>query len=185
MNKVIIREVESNDKQAFLAAMTGSQSLHYPWVRAPLTSDEFDEYYLRFQQPNQKSFLVCDQSGNIVGVFNVSEIVRGLFQNAYLGFYVVSDYANKGYMSAGLKLVLDKVFNELKLHRIEANIQPENIQSINLVKKNGFRYEGFSPRYLKINNEWCGHEHWAMTYEDFIYHGPSSINQNIENSKKN
>lgn len=71
-------------------------------------------------------------------------------------------------MSAGLKLVLKKVFNELQLHRLEANIQPENMTSIWLVKKNGFRYEGFSPRYLKINNIWCGHERWAMTVEDFI-----------------
>ena len=112
--------------------------------------------------------MICDQSDNIVGVFNVSEIVRGLFQNAFLGFYGVADYAGKGYMSAGLKLVLEKVFKEMGLHRLEANIQPENTRSIQLVKKNGFRYEGFSPRYLKIDNEWRGHEHWAMTYEDFI-----------------
>ncbi len=94
--------------------------------------------------------------------------MRGLFQNAFLGFYAVADYAGKGYMSAGLKLVIREIFTELKLHRIEANIQPENSSSINLVKKNGFRYEGFSPRYLKINNEWRGHEHWAMTVEDYI-----------------
>lgn len=94
--------------------------------------------------------------------------IRGQFQNAYLGFYAVSNFVGKGYMSAGLKLVLAKVFNELQLHRVEANIQPDNIQSIQLIKKNGFRYEGFSPRYLKIDNEWRGHEHWAMTYEDFI-----------------
>lgn len=69
------------------------------------------------------------------------------------------DYAGKGYMSAGLKLVLEKVFNELALHRLEATIQPENTASICLVKKNGFRYEGYSPRYLQIDNVWCGHEH--------------------------
>ena len=91
-----------------------------------------------------------------------------MFQNAYLGFYAVADFAGKGYMSAGLKLVLANVFNELQLHRLEANVQPDNMQSIQLIKKNGFRYEGFSPRYLKIDNEWRGHEHWAMTYEDFI-----------------
>ncbi len=75
-------------------------------------------------------------------------------------------------MSAGLKLVLKYSFEELKLHRIEANVQPENTQSINLVKKNKFRYEGFSPRYLKINNEWCGHEHWAITFEEYIQDTP-------------
>src|SRR3990167_2536994 len=168
MSKVIIRELKNDDKNNFLEAMQRSQSLHHPWVKAPLTSQEFDEYFQRFQQSNQKSFLVCDQSNSIVGVFNVSEIVRGLFQNAFLGFYGVADYAGKGYMSAGLKLVLEKVFKEMGLHRIEANIQPENTRSIQLVKKNGFRCEGFSPRYLKIDNKWRGHEHWAMTVEDFV-----------------
>ena len=167
MSEVFIRELKLDDKLDFVNAMQRSQSLHHPLVKAPLTPQEFDEYFHRFQQTNQKSFLVC-QANNIVGVFNLSEIVRGLFQNAFLGFYAVADYATKGYMSAGLKLVLERVFKELALHRLEANIQPENISSIQLVKNNGFRYEGFSPRYLKINGEWCGHEHWAMTAEDYI-----------------
>ncbi len=168
MSKVFIRKPKIEDKEKFISEMQRSQSLHHPWVKAPTTIQEFDEYFQRCQQSNQKSFLVCNDTGNIVGVFNVSEIVRGLFQNAYLGFYAVADFAGKGYMSVGLKLVLAKIFNELKLHRIEANIQPDNVQSIQLIKKNGFRYEGFSPRYLKIDNEWRSHEHWAMTYEDFI-----------------
>ena len=168
MSTITIRPPTIEDKEVFLAAMLRSQSLHHPWIKAPLTSQEFDEYVQRSQQPNQKSFLAFDQSNNIVGVFNVSEIVRGLFQNAFLGFYCVVDYAGTGYMSTCLKLVLEKVFKELGLHRLEANIQPENTRSIQLVKNNGFRYEGFSPRYLKINDERRCHEHWAMTVEDYI-----------------
>ena len=93
--------------------------------------------------------------------------MRGLFQNAYLGFSVVIEYAGKGYMSIGLKLVLHKIFTELNLHRVEANIQPQNTKSINLVKANGFRKEGFSPRYLKINGNWRDFERWAIIYEDW------------------
>lgn len=168
MSSIIIREPTPEDGAMFLEATQRSQSLHHPWVKAPLTYQEFDTYIQRSRQPNQKNYLVCDSSNHILGVFNISEIVRGLFQNAFLGFYALVDYAGKGYMSAGLKLVLEKVFNELALHRLEANIQPENIRSIQLVKKNGFRYEGYSPRYLNINNEWRGHEHWAMTIEDYL-----------------
>lgn len=162
---VTLRELSLEDKEAFLKAMLHSKSLHQPWVTAPLTSQEFDEYLQRSQQLNQKSYLAYDESAQIVGVFNVSEIVRGAFQNAFLGFYGVHGYAGRGYMSAALKLVLKKAFEELALHRLEANIQPENTRSIQLVKNNGFRYEGFSPRYLKINGEWRGHEHWAITSE--------------------
>ena len=145
MNNTIIRELNLEDKEAFLKAMQHSQSLHHPWVTPPLTSHEFDDYWQRFQQPNQKSYLACDDLGQIVGVFNISEMVRGAFQNAFIGFYGVKDYSGKGFMNAGLKLVQKKVFEELALHRLEANIQPENTRSIQLVKNNGFRYEGFSP----------------------------------------
>lgn len=169
---IIIRKPKLEDKENFLQAMQRSQTLHYPWVSSPLTPEEFDNYLQRAEQPNQKSLLVCKQSNDIIGVFNISEIVRGFFQNAYLGFYAVADYAGHGYMSAGLKLVLRYVFEDMKLHRLEANIQPENTRSIQLVKNNGFRYEGFSPRYLKINDEWYGHEHWAITVEDYIADSP-------------
>ncbi len=175
MGPLFIRELTVDDKEKFLAAMQRSESLHHPWVTAPITPLEFNGYIKRYQQSTHKSFLVCDELGNIAGVFNISEMVRGLFQNAYLGFYAVADFAGKGYMSAGLKLVLAKVFNELKLHRIEANIQPDNRQSIQLVQNNGFRYEGFSPRYLKINGEWRGHEHWAMTIEDYVSNDPEIL----------
>lgn len=168
MNALILREPRLEDEDTFIASMQRSKSLHHPWVKAPETSKEFSDYCQRYQQVNQKSFLVCDQPGNITGVFNVNEIVRGLFQSAYLGFYVVADYSAQGYMSAGLKLVLKKIFNEMELHRLEANIQPDNLHSIKLVGNNKFKKEGYSPRYLKINAEWCDHERWAITYEDWL-----------------
>ena len=168
MTELTIREPQIEDKVSFLAAMLRSEALHHSWVKPPLTADEFDEYIKRSKLPNQKNFFVCDETGNIAGVFNISEIVRGSFQNAYLGFYAVIDHANKGYMRDALKLVLEKAFKELHLHRLEANIQPGNFRSIDLVKKNHFRYEGFSPRYLNINGLWCGHEHWAITIEDYV-----------------
>lgn len=171
---ISIRQPTLQDEPAFLSAMQKSVALHHPWVKAPATSEEFHAYIKRSEQENQRSFLVL-KDNNIAGVFNVNEIVRGCFQNAFLGFYAVLGFENQGVMSAGLKLVLKTIFEELKLHRIEANIQPENISSINLVKKNKFRHEGFSPRYLKINNEWRGHEHWAMTYEEYIQDLPETI----------
>lgn len=150
MRFILIREPQLSDGPAFLSAVQHSKTMHSPWVKTPQTSQEFHEYFEHYQQPNQKSYLVIDDI-NIVGVFNISEIVRGSFQNAYLGFYGIADYAGKGYMSASLKLVLEKVFTELELHRLEANIQPKNTRSIYFVRANGFRKEGYSPRYLKIN----------------------------------
>jgi ribosomal-protein-alanine N-acetyltransferase len=56
----------------------------------------------------------------------------------------------------------------MSLHRVEANIQPNNAASIALVKRCGFRLEGFSPRYLKIAGEWRDHERWALLADEQI-----------------
>jgi GrpB-like predicted nucleotidyltransferase (UPF0157 family)/RimJ/RimL family protein N-acetyltransferase len=165
---VFIREPTIEDEGEFISAMQRSQPLHSSCLKAPTTPKEFEDYLQCYKQPNQKSFLICDQLGHIAGLFHINEIVHGLFQSGYLRFYAVIDYAGEGYMSAGLKLVLNKIFTDIKLHRLEANILPEDIKSIQLVKNNGFRYEGYSPRSLKLNGQWRGLERWAITHEDYI-----------------
>lgn len=163
-----LKTLEQEDESQFISIMKKSKDFHYPFVSAPCTSEAFKTLLSKSQSENNESYLLMTDDNNIAGVFNVSEIVRGVFQNAYLGFYATVDYAGKGLMSKGLKLLLDKVFNELNLHRIEANIQPTNTPSIHLVTKNGFRKEGFSPRYLKINNVWQDHFRFAVTSEEWM-----------------
>jgi ribosomal-protein-alanine N-acetyltransferase len=63
--------------------------------------------------------------------------------------------------------MLRYAFKQLKLHRVEANIQPENVASIALVKRAGFVNEGYSRRYLKIGGQWRDHERWAILHEDW------------------
>jgi Acetyltransferase (GNAT) domain len=63
-------------------------------------------------------------------------------------------------------IVVRHAFGALGLHRLEANIQPANRRSIRLVRRAGFRREGFSRRYLKIFGRWRDHERWAITAED-------------------
>jgi ribosomal-protein-alanine N-acetyltransferase len=101
----------------------------------------------------------------LTGVVNVSEVVRGPFRSAYLGYFAFAPHQGCGYMSAGLAAVVKEAFRVLKLHRLEANIQPGNTASIALVKRLGFRKEGYSERYLKIGGRWRDHERWAITVE--------------------
>jgi len=103
----------------------------------------------------------------IAGVINVSQIFYGNFRSAYLGYYAGARFMGQGYMSDGLRLVFRHAFGALGLHRLEANIQPENRASIRLVRRAGFRREGFSRRYLKIGGRWRDHERWAITAEAF------------------
>ena len=65
-------------------------------------------------------------------------------------------------MTEAIKLTIDYAFNSLRLHRMEANIRPENTASIALVKRLGFQLEGYSLRYLKIADEWCERARWAL-----------------------
>ena len=166
MDYIYLRPPCLEDCDEFLQQVQDSQNLHLPWVSPPKTPQEYESYLFKTQQPNQQSYFLC-QEGRIAGVFNLSEIVLGCFQSAYLGFYVFSAYAGKGCMSLGLKMLLVNAFRELGLHHIEANIQPHNSPSINLIKANHFKKEGLSPRYLNINGLWCDHERWALTYEDW------------------
>ena len=102
----------------------------------------------------------------MVGVINLSNLIRGGFHNAFLGYYSFLPYAGKGLMYEGMRLVLRHAFRKLKLHRLEANIQPGNRASIALARKCGFVREGFSRRYLKIYGRWKDHERWAILAED-------------------
>jgi ribosomal-protein-alanine N-acetyltransferase len=100
-------------------------------------------------------------------VINLNDIIRGSFQSASLGYYAFVPFARQGLMREGLQLMLEYAFQGLQLHRVEANIQPENTASIALVKQCGFTKEGFSKRYLKIGGDWRDHERWAFVVEDW------------------
>lgn len=152
----------------FLTKVENSQDLHYPWVYPPSNENMYYEYINRFQSDNQKGFFIrLNRSGSLIGVININEIVRGCFQSGHLGFYAFSGNEGKGLMSEGLELVISYAFKELKLHRLEANIQTTNIKSIAFIKRRHFRHEGMSPNYLKINNEWRDHERFAITAEEY------------------
>ncbi len=156
------------DQTEFVALMRASRSFHRPWATAPTDDDRFAAYLADARRPDFEAMLVCrldDQA--IVGFFNLSQIARGYLQSAYLGYAVGKPFARRGYMTAGIGLVLRHAFTTLRLHRIEANIQPDNHASISLASGAGFRREGFSPRYLKIGGRWRDHERWAILAEDW------------------
>lgn len=160
---------ESEDE--FLAAVLRSETLHRPWVFPPGTSAQYAKYLEKIRSGRTIPFLVRRTSDSqLAGAINVSEPVMGVFQSAYLGFYAFAGSERRGYMTAGLALVLDRVFNALGFHRLEANVQPGNIASTALVARLGFRREGFSPRYLFIDGAWRDHDRWAILAEEWSVH---------------
>lgn len=161
-----------DDEAAFLARVAASRDLHEPWVYPPSTPERYRSYLKAMRRPDQAGFFVRDRpSGTLAGVANLSHVTWGALQSAYLGYYAFEPLAGHGYMTEGLGLVVDYAFASMGLHRVEANIQPGNARSIALVKRLGFRYEGFSPRYLKVGGEWRDHERWAVTVEEWRQEG--------------
>jgi [ribosomal protein S5]-alanine N-acetyltransferase len=165
--RVVLRPPRSEDRDEFLAAVRRSRTLHHPWLHPPADAKSYDAYLRGLEHFNREGFFLClRERGEIAGVVNLSEIVRGGFQSAYLGYYAFVPFAGQGLMAEGLGLVLRHAFHRMRLHRLEANIQPENRASIALVERLGFRKEGYSPRYLKIGGRWRDHERWAVLKED-------------------
>jgi ribosomal-protein-alanine N-acetyltransferase len=105
--------------------------------------------------------------GSLVGRVELSRIARGNFQSAYLGYSILPPHGERGYMTEALQLALRHAFRTLRLHRVEANIEPGNDASIALVRRAGFTREGFSRRYLKHGGRWRDHERWALLREDW------------------
>jgi [ribosomal protein S5]-alanine N-acetyltransferase len=173
--RVQLRKPSALDESSFLDAARRSRTFLRRWAPPPCTPKAYRTYLQRLRKPTYDGrFVVLETSRELVGVINVSEIVHGASRSAYLGYYAFVPHAGRGYMTEGLALALRWVSRELHLHRVEANIQPGNEASRALVRRFGFRREGFSPRYLKIAGRWRDHERWALLAEDWRRHRSSN-----------
>lgn len=171
---MVVRRPVPADRDEFVALRAQSADFHAPWITpAPPAPDGhcdygFSRWCVEPGDPRRVTAFVCRRDdGAIAGGIALSEIVRGDFQSAYCGYWVGAPHARQGLMTEGLGIVLDHAFGRLGLHRVEANIQPGNEPSIALVRRLGFRREGLSLRYLRINGRWCDHERWAITAEEW------------------
>ena len=162
--RVTLRPAASADEAEFLDLVHASARLHHPWMSLPATPEDFQAYIRRYEQRCEESLLICLRStGAVAGMVNINSIIRGRFQCGSLGYAVFAPTAGNGYMTEGLGLVVRYSFEQLRLHRLEASIQPANHASLNLVRRLGFRREGYSPEMLFIDGAWRDHERWAIT----------------------
>ncbi len=166
--RIYLRRLSSGDLEEFTALNRASKQLHRGRVTPPTRPEQFRLLLQRCRKPDSCCFVICRSKDDaIVGFIGLSQIFRGGFQSAYLGYYAGARYAGLGYMREAVSLMLKYAFERLRLHRLEANIQPGNNASIAIVKSLGFVREGFSRRYLKIGGRWCDHERWAIIAEDW------------------
>ena len=167
--RVYLRHPVPDDFDELTNLYRSSRDHFKGYASSRYSRERFDEMLVASEQGTNASFLVCRNADDaIVGTLNLSQIFRKLFQNAYLGYQLFAGHTGNGYMTEAVGLALRYAFMELKLHRIEASVQPVNKRSIAVLKRNGFAKEGYSKRYLKINGRWRDHERWAILKEDWI-----------------
>lgn len=166
--RIFLRSPEEKDEDEYLALNLRSRAFNRGLASPPTRPEEFASFLERSRVDTTAWFFICRRTdGAILGSISLSQIFRGGLQSAYLGYQIGAEFARQGYATEAIALMLRFAFSELKLHRLEANIQPGNVASLTLVKRAGFVKEGYSRRYLKICGRWRDHERWAILAEDW------------------
>jgi len=177
--RVLLRPLRAEDFDAWSEVRIRSRDWLVRWEPQPLAG------YVDIAQDRRAFASRCNirdrewQLGNaygfglfvgqsFAGEVNISQVQRGPFQNAYLGYWIDEAQAGRGYMPEAVAVLLGFVFDELNLHRLQISIIPRNTASRRVVEKLGLRDEGTAQRYLEINGVWEDHVRYAITAEEWF-----------------
>ena len=174
--KVILRPPQYSDWKAWADERKKNKLYLQPWE--PLWSinelerSSFVKRVRMFERLSHNdqaySFLIFKSDNeDFIGEVNISNVQRGIIQSCTIGYWIAKDCEGKGMMSESLELVKEFIFNELKLHRIEAACLPHNMPSLKVLLKNGFIKEGTARKLLKINDKWEDHTVLSFILDDF------------------
>ena len=169
---VTLRLLRQRDAKVLERLILGNREWLRPWEATnPLGPNSFDIKAMvkgLIRQLDDQSGLPCviEFQGEVVGQLNVANILYGSVSSAVIGYWVVPEVAGKGVTPSAVALVTDYLFNVVGLHRAEIDIRPENVASLRVVEKLGFRYEGLKERYIHINGAWRDHYIFALTHEE-------------------
>lgn len=169
MYRVVLRRLHPADAEEVGRLARLSIRLHGRWVYMPRSAPECLDYVHRLGEEGAIALTVRRTGeegaaeGEIVGLVTISGITRGVYERAILGYAGFSPSVGQGYVTEGLCLAVQYGFGPLGLHRLEADIQPENTRSLRLAERVGFRREGLSPGFIRIDGQWRDHERWAIT----------------------
>lgn len=104
----------------------------------------------------------------IIGMAGLNNVIWGAFCSAFLGYKLDEKFLNKGYMTMAISMLTKHAFEDLGLHRLEANVMPRNKASLRVLEKNGYENEGLAKYYLNINGVWEDHIHMVRINHDWI-----------------
>jgi ribosomal-protein-alanine N-acetyltransferase len=168
--RILLRHLTADDAPALLAYMQENREFLEHWE--PAREDDFFTLDAQAADIEAAAAEALADSRHAFGVFLDSELVgrialsqifRGIFQNAYLGYSIAERWNGQGLATEAVGVVMDFAFGDLGLHRVQAAVMPRNTGSIRVLEKNGFREEGYAVGYLCINGVWEDHRIFART----------------------
>ncbi|MGI9524501.1 MAG: GNAT family N-acetyltransferase [Hyphomicrobiaceae bacterium] len=143
------------------------------WARDELSRAAYRRR-LRYYQKDMREevgyafFIIHENDQQLVGGLTLSNIRRGVTQAASIGYWIGLPYVRRGFMTSAVALATHFVFENLRLHRIEAACLPKNTSSITVLESNNFRREGLARKYLKIDGQWQDHILFALLQDDIL-----------------
>lgn len=137
-------------------------TLPEPDPSVPATFGGMVRAYRREGRAGRAMAFALGYSGTLVGQVTLGGIAWGSLRSGYIGYWIAQHVAGRGVMPRAVALLTDFALDDLRLHRIEINIRPENRASLRVVDKLGFRLEGYRREYLHIDGAWRDHESYVM-----------------------
>jgi ribosomal-protein-alanine N-acetyltransferase len=174
--RVYLRPPEAGDWPGWAQLRAESREFLTPWEPAwavdELTRASYRRRLRRLQRDARDdlayAFLLFRRDDDaLIGGLTLGNVRRGVTQSCSVGYWIGRPHVRHGYMSEGLAAVLPFVFEQLRLHRLEAACLPSNEASQGVLRRCGFTQEGYARQYLRINGHWADHLLFALLAEDW------------------
>ena len=173
---ITLRPIRVRDAKALESELLENRSWLQKWeATSPRPSGSFDtragirNLLSHAREGTALPFLV-EHKGQLAGQLNVSSISYGSLSSASIGYWVAQRFAGYAITPTAVALATDFCFYQLGLHRMEICIRPENVASLRVMEKLGFRYEGLRRRYIHIDGDWRDHYAFGLVAEE-LRHG--------------
>lgn len=170
--EVGIRPIRLRDARAMERELVEGRGWMRQWeATSPRGALSFDtRSSIRALQQNARNGqglpFVIEVGGQLAGQLNVTSVAYGSLSSATIGYWIAERFAGRNATPIAVALATDHCFTALGLHRMEICIRPENLKSLRVVAKLGFRYEGLKRRYIHINGDWRDHYCFGLVAEE-------------------
>lgn len=169
---LVLRGLRLRDRAEWEALRAANAGWLAPWEAAPPhvgRTMKFSQVVRTWDREAERGRLqpfAIEVEGRLVGQIHLGPITWGSLRSAGVGYWVAEHVAGRGIGPTALAAVVDHAFVTLGLHRVEANVRPDNAASLSVVRKLGFRDEGLRSSYMFVDDAWRDHRSFALTVED-------------------